>query len=86
MEVLMAFLLFQEKKNRNLFAYGSRWIILTTWVFLFFFFFFFFFRFCLFQVEDSLELYKAKYDIVIVQDESLDVANAIIDKILCVAG
>lgn len=38
------------------------------------------------RVEDSLELYKAKYDIVIVQDESLDVANAIIDKILRVAG
>ena len=37
-------------------------------------------------MDDSLELYKSKYDIVIVQDESLDVVNAIVDKIIGVAG
>lgn len=33
------------------------------------------------QVEESLELYKSKFDIVIVQDESLDIPNAIYRKI-----
>ncbi|XP_045178472.2 LOW QUALITY PROTEIN: cytosolic 5'-nucleotidase 3-like [Mercenaria mercenaria] len=34
------------------------------------------------RVADSLELYKSKYDIVICEDESLDVVNAIVNKII----
>ncbi|XP_064598377.1 cytosolic 5'-nucleotidase 3-like [Liolophura sinensis] len=33
------------------------------------------------KVEESLQLYKSKFDIVIVQDESLDIPNAIYRKI-----
>lgn len=35
-----------------------------------------------FQVEESLELFKNKYDIVIVQDETVDVVNALMRRIL----
>ncbi|KAK3082748.1 hypothetical protein FSP39_004237 [Pinctada imbricata] len=34
------------------------------------------------KVEESLELYKKKFDIVIVQDETLDVVNALMRSIL----
>ena len=34
------------------------------------------------QVEENLELYKKKYDIVIVQDETLQVVNALVKSIL----
>lgn len=35
-----------------------------------------------FQVEENLEKYKEGFDIVIVEDESLDVINGIIDCML----
>ncbi|KAK3577134.1 hypothetical protein CHS0354_037467 [Potamilus streckersoni] len=34
------------------------------------------------KVDESLELYKRKFDIVIVQDESLDLINAVIRKVV----
>ncbi|XP_052814773.1 7-methylguanosine phosphate-specific 5'-nucleotidase-like isoform X2 [Mya arenaria] len=36
------------------------------------------------RVEESLELYKSRYDIVICEDETMDVVNAIVNKILCI--
>lgn len=35
-----------------------------------------------FQVDESLELYKQKYDIVLVEDETLDVPNSLLRSIL----
>ncbi|XP_060576151.1 cytosolic 5'-nucleotidase 3-like isoform X2 [Ruditapes philippinarum] len=34
------------------------------------------------RVADSLELFKSKYDVVICEDESLDIPNAIVNKII----
>lgn len=38
--------------------------------------------FSLLQVEELLEKYMDSYDIVLVKDETLDVANSILQKIL----
>ena len=36
----------------------------------------------LLQVEKNLEAYKAQFDIVLVHDESMDLTNALLQKIL----
>ena len=41
-----------------------------------------FISYTLLQVEKNLEAYKAQFDIVLVHDESMDLTNALLQKIL----
>ena len=40
------------------------------------------FCFLLFQIEERLEAYKDAYDIVLVSDETMNVINAVLDKVV----
>ena len=44
--------------------------------------FLWFLSYTLLQVEKNLEAYKAQFDIVLVHDESMDLTNALLHKIL----